>query len=373
MEKHLALIGGGHAHMMILDNLKTIVDKGIKVTVIAPSAYHYYSGMGPGMLGGRYSPDDIRFATEDVVTKQGGTFIRDRVVKIDPKAKEIFTETGKTVGYDVACCNAGSYIPMDTVPGKLENIYPVKPIETLWEAAQKLKMLFREKRVRVSIVGGGPSSAEVAGNILALARRTHGFKPEIHIFARRCLMSGFPEPVRSRVVSILKKKGILIHEQAPVKEVGPGTIQLGSGRKYSTDFIFMATGVRPSPIFENSGLPVGPDKGLRVNRFLQSVAYPEIFGGGDCICFQERPLAKVGVYAVRQNPVLLNNVMAALEEKPLISFDPGPEYLLIFNLGGGIGVLKKKGLVFGGTLAFMIKDYIDRRFIKQFQAIEKNL
>ena len=26
MGKHLALIGGGHAHMMILDNLKTIVE-----------------------------------------------------------------------------------------------------------------------------------------------------------------------------------------------------------------------------------------------------------------------------------------------------------------------------------------------------------
>lgn len=373
MGKHLVLIGGGHAHMMILDNLKTIVDKGIEVTVIGPSAHHYYSGMGPGMLGGRYRPEQIRFATEDVVTKQGGTFIRDRVVKMDPNAKEIFTKAGQTVGYDVVCCNAGSYIPMDTVPGSRDNIYSVKPIEKLWEAAQKLRLLFREKQTRVSIVGGGPSSAEVAGNILELARRINGFKPEVRIFARSRFMSGFPEPVRSRVFSVLKKRGIRIHEQTPVKAVGPGSIQLGSGWTHTTDFIFMATGVRPSTIFEHSGLPVGPDKGLLVNRFLQSVAYPDIFGGGDCISFRERPLAKVGVYAVRQNPVLLNNVMAALEQRPLMPFDPGPGYLLIFNLGCGTGVLKKKGLVFGGKPAFMVKDYIDRRFIKKFQAIEKDL
>ncbi len=30
-------------------------------------------------------------------------------------------------------------------------------------------------------------------------------------------------------------------------------------------------------------------------------------------------------------------------------------------------------LVFGGKIAFMIKDYIDRKFMKQFQAIEKTL
>jgi hypothetical protein len=53
-------------------------------------------------------------------------------------------------------------------------------------------------------------------------------------------------------------------------------------------------------------------------------------------------------------------------------FDPGPEYLLIFNLGGGLGVLKKKQLIFGGRLAFIIKDYIDVKFMKKFQAIEKS-
>ena len=46
-------------------------------------------------------------------------------------------------------------------------------------------------------------------------------------------------------------------------------------------------------------------------------------------------------------------------------FDPGGDYLLIFNLGGGVGVLKKRWLEFGGRAAFIIKDYIDRRFMKR--------
>jgi len=137
--------------------------------------------------------------------------------------------------------------------------------------------------------------------------------------------------------------------------------------------IFMALGVKPSTIFEESGLPVGPDKGLAVNRFLQSVKYPEIFGGGDCIFFKDKPLDKVGVYAVRQNPVLLHNLMAKLEQRRLEPFDPGPEYLMIFNIGNNTGVFKKHNIVFGGKIAFMIKDYIDRRFMKKFQAIEKKL
>jgi NADH dehydrogenase FAD-containing subunit len=129
--------------------------------------------------------------------------------------------------------------------------------------------------------------------------------------------------------------------------------------------------VKPSPIFKASDLPTGPDGGLLVNQYLQSTAYSEIFGGGDCIYFREQPLDKVGVYAVRENPILYHNLMASMEEKELKSFDPGGDYLLIFNMGDNTGVLSKKGIVFNGGLALKIKDYIDRKFMNKFQQIEK--
>ncbi len=372
MQKHLILVGGGHAHMMTLENIGRFVGKGHKVTVIGPSPYHYYSGMGPGMLGGTYSPDDIRFATEKVVLKQGGTFIRDKVVRIDPAARTVHTLSNRMFTYDVLSLNAGSYVPMPSELKNSDRVYAVKPIEKLMEAADRLKALFAEGIVRVGIVGGGPSSAEIAGNVWQLARNRKRVMPDIRIFAGRRFMARFPEKIRSRVFSSLVKRGIRILETGYVKEVRPDRIILDSGENHAVDFVFMALGVKPSPIFEASGLPVGPDKGLLVNTCLQSVQYPEIFGGGDCIHFKDRPLDKVGVYAVRQNPILLHNLMAALDGTRLEPFDPGPDYLLIFNIGGGLGVLKKKWLVFGGRPAFMIKDYIDTKFMKRFQAIEKD-
>ena len=70
------------------------------------------------------------------------------------------------------------------------------------------------------------------------------------------------------------------------------------------------------------------------------------------------------------NPVLYHNLMAALEETDLQPFDPGGDYLLIFNMGDGTGILHKKWLTLDGKLAFMIKDYIDCKFMKKFQSIE---
>jgi len=370
MKKHLVLVGGGHAHMVTLANLNQFVEKGYDVTVIGPSAYHYYSGMGPGMLAKTYHPDDIRFATRHVVEKQGGTFILDKAVRVDSHEKIVFLESGNAVSYDIVSFNAGSQVPLSNVEGDVKNIYSAKPIERLIEAQEKISELVSKKKITVSVVGGGPSSAELAGNVWQLTQQ-HGLnKPLIRIFAGKKFMSRFPSNIRRKVVATLTGRNIEILENGYVKKISDGLIALESGMEYETDVIFLAIGVKPSPIFNRSGVPTGPDGGLRVNQYLQSTRHPEIFGGGDCIYFQDQPLDKVGVYAVRQNPVLYQNLMATLQGQELTPFDPGGDYLLIFNLGGGIGVLRKKALLFGGRLAFRIKDYIDRKFIQKFQSIE---
>lgn len=372
MGKKLVLIGGGHAHMVTLANLSTLIARGHQVTVVGPSAHHYYSGMGPGMLGETYSPADIRFATRQVVEKQGAIFVLDKVNRIDPHGKIVQLASGATLEYDILSCNAGSQVPQGQVSGSPEDIFSVKPIESLQQAQKRLLELAAADRDRVAIIGGGPSSAEVAGNIHQLMRR-HGLpQPRISIFSGSAFMKRFPAKVVGLVRKSLERRGIEIIEGNYAREVSSGRIELADGRCHRADLIFMAVGVKPSPIFTDSGLPVGPEGGLLVNRFLQSPAHPEIFGGGDCIYFQEEPLDKVGVYAVRENPVLYHNLLAGLEGGELQPFNPGGDYLLIFNLGGGEGVLHKRWLTFGGRPAFMLKDYIDRKFMRRFQAMEKD-
>jgi NADH dehydrogenase FAD-containing subunit len=371
MTKHLVLVGGGHAHMVTLAKLHTFVKKGYRVTVVGPSAYHYYSGMGPGMLGKTYTPDDIRFATQHVVEKQGGTFILGKAIGVDPNAKILSLESGDQIAYDVISFNAGSYVPLLNLTEMTGDIYSAKPIERLLEAQKRILELCSQKKITIGIVGGGPSSAEIAGNVWQLTRDSQLISPEIKILAGKRFMSRFPEKVRARVKKSLTGRGISILSGGYVDTIESKTIVMASGERHDLDIIFLALGVRPNQLFEKSGLPTGPDGGLLVNKYLQCTTHPDIFGGGDCIYFESQPLDKVGVYAVRENPILYANLMAALEGKPLQPFDPGGDYLLIFNVGGGKGVLQKKWLLLDGKLAFFIKDAIDRKFMKEFQAIER--
>jgi len=370
MGKRLLLVGGGHAHMMVLAEIHTFVERGYEVTVIGPSTHHYYSGMGPGMLGRFYSPEDIRFATKHVVEKQGGRFILGKASKVDPVKRIVYTESNDEVPYDVVSFNAGSQVPQLKIEGDAENVYPVKPIERLKEAQERIESLLDSGPVKVGVVGGGPSSAEVAGNVWRLSSDLGENATEITVFSAGVFMRRFPSGIRARALKSLTRRGITVLEEAPVRALVDGRVVLETGESHGCDFTFLALGVRPTDIFRSSGVPVGPDGGMLTNKYLQSTAYPDMFGGGDCIYFQEQPLDKVGVYAVRENPVLLHNLMARLEGEPLQPFDPGGDYLLIFNMGDGTGILNKKWLTFGGKLAFVLKNHIDMRFMRKFQSLE---
>jgi NADH dehydrogenase FAD-containing subunit len=250
-----------------------------------------------------------------------------------------------------------------------EDVYPVKPIENLWQGRERLLELAAKAEVRVGVVGGGPGALEVAGNAWAAAQENNGKGARVRIYGGKSFLRKLPQGVQKRARKILNQRGIEIIEGQYAEKVEFHKVTLPESRIYEEDIIFTALGVRPRPLFAPSGLSTGKDGGLLVNRFLQNPEHPEIFGGGDCIWFEEHPLDKVGVYAVRQNPVILHNVQAACTGEELMPFDPGGDYLLIFNLGQGKGILHKKGFIMDGSLAFWIKDYIDSKFIKKFKPV----
>jgi NADH dehydrogenase FAD-containing subunit len=367
MEKHLVLVGGGHAHLTVLVNLAKYIERGHRVTLIGPSPYHYYSGMGPGLLSRIYRPQEVRFHLKKTAEDRGATFIEDRVVRINPAERTLHLHSGNQVSYDIVSFNTGSDVPLNGVVSEdRENIVPVKPVFNLLKVQRFIVPALKERPMNLVVVGGGPAGVEVTSNLWRLVNQNGG-NATIKLIAGLKLLGGLPEKVRTLALSSLDGRGITVIEGNRVKKVTGNEIRLADGSSHPFDVAFMALGVQPSRIFRDSGIPTGPDGGLMVNSFLQSVAHPEMFGGGDCVSFAEQPLAKVGVYAVRQNPILYHNLLAALEGREMKIFMPQKDYMLIFNMGNGRGILWKKNFVWEGRLAFLLKDHIDRKFMRKFQ------
>jgi NADH dehydrogenase FAD-containing subunit len=366
--KHLVFVGGGHAHLASLKGLSSFTKHGHKIVLISPSPYHYYSGMGPGMLSGIYRPWEIRFHIKKLAEYQGATFIKDKVVTIDPTQHLLCLSSGQRVNYDIVSFNTGSEVPVESLTTtQRENVVTVKPVVNLLKARHMILEAIKANNVlNFVVVGGGPAGVEISANLWRLLNENRG-KGEITLIGGKRLLGDAPDKVRRLALESLTHKGLQVIEGTYVKSIENGMVTLSDGKGFSFDVTFVAVGIKPSSLFRDSGLPTGVDGGLLVNTYLQSVAYPNIFGGGDCISLEGHPLAKVGVYAVRQNPILCHNLLASLEGGKMMPFEPQKHFLLIFNMGDGQGILWKKDWAWESRLAFLLKDYIDRKFMRKFQ------
>ena len=352
--------------MTVMVNLGDYIERGHRVTLIGPSAYHYYSGMGPGLLAGTYRPQDVRFHIKKMAEDRGAVFVRDTVVHIDAGKKVLLLKSGGEIAYDVVSCNTGSTVPTGEAIVAGDNIFTVKPIENLIKVQKMILAGKCTAKARFLIVGGGAAALELSGNLWRLVQRTDS-SAAITVCGGRNFLAAMPIKAQRYARESLAARNIETIGGARVNRLEGGVAILEDHREVAFDLALVAWGIEPSHLFRESGLPTGTDGGLLVNAYLQSVAYPEIFGGGDCISFEKRPLDKVGVYAVRQNPVLYTNLLAALENKDLEPFQPQDTYLLIYNLGNGTGIFYRGNRVWKGRLIFYLKDYIDRKFMRKFQ------
>jgi NADH dehydrogenase FAD-containing subunit len=366
MGKHLVLVGGGHAHMTVMLNLRNYIDRGHQVTLIGPSAYHYYSGMGPGLLGGTYRPQEGRFHVRKMAEDRGAAFVQDTVTRIDAARKLLFLKSGAEISYDVVSCNTGSGVPTDEDRVSGNSIFTVKPIQNLIKVRQIVLAGMGSRTPKLIVVGGGAAALELAGNLWRLIQQA-GTAAAITVCGGRNFLASMPVKAQRYARQSLAARNIDIIEGLNVNLLKDGVAILEDQREVNFDLALLAWGIEPSHLFRESGLPIGSDGGLLVNSFLQSVAYPDIFGGGDCISFEPQPLDKVGVYAVRQNPVLYANLLAACEGRDLEAFEPQDSYLLIYNLGNKTGIFYRGNWVWKGRLIFLLKDTIDRKFMRKFQ------
>ncbi len=362
--KRLILAGAGHAHLITIRNLPAFTRAGVSVTVVSPGDFHYYSGMGPGLLAGIYRPEETRFNVRKMTEMRGGAFLQGTVERIDAPNRRVILSDGRALAYDLLSCNLGSDVI--GLPGGSPHLIPVKPIENLHRTGADIRSRLKEGPLRVAVIGGGPAGMELAGNLLAMGKAAA--QPlAVTLVSRDDLLMRYPPRARTLASASLRQRGATVLERKTVRQVEASQIVLEGGEPAPFDLAVNAAGIGPSGVFRHSGLPVSADGGLRVNQYLQCVSDPAIFGGGDCIHFDPRPLDRVGVYAVRQGPALYRNLTAALGCKPLAAFVPQSRYLSILNMGDGRGILVWRSLILSGRFVFWLKDYIDRAFMRRFQ------
>lgn len=369
MTKRVVLIGAGHAHLYTIKRAAEFVRRGHELTVVAPDLF-WYSGLATGMLGGLYPPELDQVDVAALARRGGGNFLCDRVAGLDRAARRVVLAGGGTLAYDALSITLGSEPP--AIAGTRQDggkVFAVKPIRQLWDLRRAVEdRVANPGPLRIVVAGGGATACELAANLDHLIRTRSGIAEITVLAAGDDLLRQLPRGAARKVEAALKRRGIRFRRQARVERLDNQEAVVTEGKPEPFDFFVNATGLRPSPLLKEWDLPVDEHGALTVDDFLRSPADPLIHGGGDCIALRGQALPKIGVYAIRQAPVLCANLLAALEGGRPKRFSPQRRYLWILNLGDGTGLAARGRLYWHGRAAFRIKDWIDRRFLREYRA-----
>lgn len=343
------------------------MELGVRVVLVNPSRYLYYSGMATGVISGDYAPEEDRIDVRRLVERGGGRFVQGRVSEVRPRERVIVLKSGELVPYDLTSFCLGSEMA-EGFSNSGGRVVPVKPVENAVEIRDRLLGHRGASGPRVLVVGGGAAGCEVAANAASLMAR-RGMKGRVMLGeAGPTLLEGSPRKARRVIHRYLEERGVKVLLECTVLSYESGVVQTGSGLTLEADLVVPAVGTVPRDVFLGSRPPVatGEDGGLWTNHYLQSISDPRIFGGGDTISFRGAALPRLGVFGVRQGPVLFHNLLAAFGDGPLKKFTPQKRYLYVLNLGDGTGLAVYGPVAWSGRSALALKHTIDRRFVRRY-------
>ncbi|MFW5994925.1 MAG: FAD-dependent oxidoreductase, partial [Spirochaetia bacterium] len=240
---------------------------------------------------------------------------------------------------------------------------PVKPISSLGDARRAIeKRSTTQQTIRVAVIGGGPGGVELSANSSHLMHSLGVTGRDVHLYTGDHPLAGVSPKREEYVERALRTVGVQIHKG-----------QRAEPDDLDADFVFMAWGIRPPEVMQNFGLPLAEDGGILIDSYLRSTGRDNVFAVGDCATMSGDPLDRVGVFAVRMQPVLLENLCRAVEgdgpARELHRFTGTHKYLAGFNLGFGRGMLYRGKWTITGRKAFALKDRIDRGFMKRYQQV----
>lgn len=359
----VVLAGGGHTHALILKRLQKGQKPPARFVLVSASRYTAYSGMLPGVISGHYTAEQSHIDLESLANESKCTFVRATLSGVDTEANELILENGNRLQYDILSINTGS-TQARVIDAK--DIISIKPIGSFlfWLNQLLPEHIKQNDSFTLVIMGAGAAGIEVA---LALHQRfEHLHSLKIHIVTTRGIMPGHPIKVQKMVIEEIERKPIKIHTNFRVTNVKDKTLTSDQNEHLRYDALILATPAAPARWPSESTLATSSQGFIQVNSTLRSISHDNVFACGDIAEFIHSKLVKSGVYAVRQAPILFQNISNLLEKKTLEPYRPQNQFLSLLSCADGRAIASRGCFTARGRLIWLWKDWIDRRFMAQF-------
>ena len=379
-EHDIVLLGVGHTNAHVLRMWKMQPVPGARLTCVSNYPVATYSGMLPGTLAGIYPPERMEIDLVRHCAAVGARLIVGEVTGLNVSEQQLLIAERPPLPFDVLSIGLGSVPNRSGLLEADDSLLEIKPMQTFLQRLEERLLLLasgghqlprtstKSPPLRITIVGGGAGGVEIAFCLPMRVRQVLGSIPITItlIDSSDRLLKGGTAGLAKRVKRDFDNRGVKVLLGRHVTHVKHGTATLDNGDFVPGDLVLWVTSAAPPPLLKNLDLPKDERGFLLTRSTLQLTNGSPIFAVGDTGSIEGEKLPKAGVYAVREGPVLWENLQLYLAKSPLVSYRPQRSFLKLLNRGDGTALGEFRGFSFEGNWAWRLKDRIDGKFMDKY-------
>jgi sulfide:quinone oxidoreductase len=321
------VVGGGCAGITVAARLRRARPE-LGLGLLEPSEDHFYQPLWT-LVGGGVVGKEVTRRPQASVVPAGVSWLRDRALEFRPEQSLVLTATGEAVGYDALVVCPGIQLDWDAVPGLAGalgsggvcSIYSYEQVDRVWEEIRGFRggtAIFTFPATPIKCPGAAQKIMYLADD----AFRRNGVRERSRIVFVSAGTRIFAVDKYARTLErVLARKGIetlfrheLVGLRSGAREALVRNLESGEELTLGYDLLHVAPPQSAPDVVKQSPL-AGPAGWVEVDRAtLQHVRFPHVFSLGDA---SSLPTSKTGAAVRAQAPVLVENLLAFLDGKPL--------------------------------------------------------
>jgi len=360
----VVILGGGFGGLAAAEAL----GHDAEITVVDRNNYQTFLPLLYQVATAGIAADHIAYPIRGALRKGGGSFHMGSPISVDHKNKTVKLDSSEVIPFDHLVVAMGSVTADFGIPGVNEFGLGMKSIhESLVirsEIMRRYEDLCRfqdDTRLKVVIIGGGPTGVEMAGALselikgpLRIDQAEAAANIDVYLVeAGPRVLPMFDQSLTDKAQTELQKLGVNLMLKAAVKSLESGAINFVDGTSMRAHVVVWAAGVTSSPAIYLLNVPTEGSR-LKTDQTLQITNYPYIWGVGDCAGARDsngRFLPQVAPVAMQQGRFVAAQIKRLSAGQPLKEFvykDKGS----MATIGRHKAIIQVKKLKISGPIAW---------------------
>lgn len=359
----ICILGGGFGGLytaLYLSRYRWSQSASPQITLIDQKDHFLFTPLLYELVTEELQSWEIAPTFEQLLAHTNIRFCQEMVQGVDLRQRQVQLQGGAAIAYDRLVLAVGRKTLLDVVPGAAANAYPYRTLADVERFQERLRSLeaSNHERIRVAIVGGGPSGVELA---CKLADRLHRQGRICLIDRGEQILPDFSRSSRKVVQRALAVRGVQVQLETSIKTVGSDSVTLvraGQTHTLPVDLVVWTAGTQAWEWVPTLTCQHNSQGQVLALPTLQLLDYPEVFALGDLAEIpQDRSLPATAQAAWQQSKVAAWNLRASLVRRPLLAF----RYRHLgemLTLGTNTAVISSFGLCLAGPLARVARQWI---------------